>query len=276
MQKSTLLTSIGSGRPVIGTAHLIRDESVSETLRGAPLDFVLIDMQHIAITIETLQRVLAALQPTELSVLVRTLSNDPTAIGQVLDAGANGVVIPMINTAEDAERAVRAAKFPPEGTRSWGPRRAAPLFGGISQFARDANDSAVVFIQVETTEAIANLDPILSVPGLSGVLIGPADIAIAVGAMEVESRNDPVVIDTIQGVLDRCLERDVPFGIIAPTIDSAVHWLERGALVVSCSADTAFIAQGVSQVAGALESVRDARRTTTLSGQALSGAAKSS
>jgi len=270
MRKSALLASIESRRPVIGCAHLVRDESVSETLRGAALDFLLIDMQHIAITIETLQRVLSALQPTDLAVLVRTLSNDPAVIGQVLDAGANGVIIPMINSAQDAAQAVAAAKFPPEGTRSWGPRRAAPLFGGVAQFAQDANESAIVFTQIETTEAIKNLDAILSVPGLTGVLIGPADIAIAVGCMEVETRNDPVVLETIQGVLDRCLELDVPFGIIAPTIDSAVHWLERGALVVSCSADTAIIAQGVSQVSSTLESVRVGRRNKSSSDTAKS------
>lgn len=241
-----LLTSIRQRRPVVGCAHVIQDESVTEVLRDADLDFLLVDMQHVAITIETLQRTLIALQPTNLSVLVRPLCNDPTLIGQVLDAGADGVIVPMVNTADDARRAVAAAKYPPDGTRSWGPRRAQRAYGGADAYAREANANAVVITQVETEGAIGNLDDILSVPGLTGVMIGPADLAISLGYLN--DRENPKVQEAIEGVLRRCLERDVPFGFFAGRIDQGLHWLERGALILNCSSDTAFVAKGLAQL----------------------------
>lgn len=252
--KSRLLTSIQQGRPVVGTSHVIQDGSVTETLRDTELDFLFIDMQHIAITLETLQRTLIALQPTTTSVLVRPPSNDPVVIGQVLDAGADGVIVPMVNTADDARRAVGAVRYPPEGTRSWGPRRAARLHGGPEEYARDADDNAVVITQVETEEAVKNLDDILSVPGLTGVMIGPADLAISLGYMH--DRTNQRVLDTAQGVLDRCLQRGVPFGFFAATVEDGIHWMERGGLILTCSSDTAFVAQGIARMSAQVTTAR--------------------
>ncbi|TQM01643.1 HpcH/HpaI aldolase family protein [Pseudonocardia kunmingensis] len=252
--KSRLLTSVQQGRPVVGISHVIQDESVTETLRDVALDFLFIDFQHIAITIETLQRTLIALQPTELSVLVRPPSNDTVAIGQILDAGADGVIVPMVNTADDAIRAVAAVRYPPEGNRSWGPRRAQRIHGGPEQYARHANDNVVVIIQVETEEAVKNLDDILAVPGLSGVMVGPADLAISMG--HLHDRTNPRVRDTMQSVMDRCRQRGVPFGYFAASAEDGAYWIERGGLIVTCSSDTAFVAQGVTQISDQLAAAR--------------------
>ncbi len=253
--KSRLLDSIQRGQPIVGVSHVIQDESVTETLRGVDLDFLLIDMQHIAITIETLQRTLIALQPTDLSVLVRPLRNDAAMIGQVLDVGADGVILPMVNTGDDARRAVAAVRYPPNGIRSWGPRRAAQIHGGAEAYARDADDSVVVITQVETAEAIANLDDILSVPGLSGVMIGPADLAISLGYLH--DRTNDRVQETIQGVLDRCREREVPFGFFAATVEEGIYWMQRGGLILSCSSDTTFVAQGMAAMSAQIATARE-------------------
>lgn len=262
--KSRLLTSIQQGRPIVGVSHVIQDESVTETLRGVDLDFLLIDMQHVAITIETLQRTLIALQPTDLSVLVRPLQNDAAVIGQVLDVGADGVIVPMVNTAEDARRAVAAVRYPPNGIRSWGPRRAARIHGGPDAYARDADDSVVVITQVETAEAIANLDQILAVPGLSGIMIGPADLGISLG--HLRDRTHAVVQDAISMVLDRCRERDVPFGFFASSVEEGLYWMERGGLILSCSSDTTFVAQGIAAMSAQIADARDARSPTPEAG----------
>jgi len=253
--KSRLLSSIQRGRPVVGVSHVIQDESVTETLRDVDLDFLLIDMQHIAVTIETLQRTLVALQPSELSVLVRPLHNDPSLIGQILDVGADGVILPMVNTADDARRAVSAVRYPPFGIRSWGPRRAARLHGGPDAYARDADDSIVVITQIETEEAIENLADILSVPGLTGVMIGPADLAISMG--HLHDRANTLVRDAIQGVLDRCLDRGVPFGFFAGSVDEGIYWMQRGASMLSCSSDTTFIAQGMAAMSAQVNQARE-------------------
>lgn len=252
--KSRLLTSIRQSRPVVGISHVIQDESVTETLRDTDLDFLFIDMQHIAITLETLQRTLIAIQPTTTSVLVRPPSNDPVAIGQILDTGADGVIVPMVNTADDARRAVAAVRYPPIGTRSWGPRRAARLHGGPEEYARGADDNAVIITQVETEEAVKNLDDILSVPGLTGIMIGPADLAISMGYMH--DRSNQRVLDTMHSVLDRCLEHGVPFGYFAATVEDGVDWMQRGGLILTCSSDTAFVAQGVAQMSARIATAR--------------------
>lgn len=250
MLTNRLLTSIQAGRPAVGFAHNIQDPIVTETFRDVQVDFLLIDMQHVPITIERLENTLIALQPTELSVLVRPLLNDPAAIGQVLDAGATGVIVPMVNTEDDAQRAVAAAKYPPDGIRSWGSRRGGRLAGGADIYARDANDNAMVIVQIETVEALDNLDAILAVSGLSGVMIGPADLAISLGYLH--DRENPAVQKAIQRVLDRCLAQGVPFGFFTASADTAKYWIERGALIVNCSSDTAFVAEGVARLAAEL------------------------
>lgn len=252
--KSRLLDSIRRGRPIVGVSHVIQDESVTETLRDVDLDFLLLDMQHVAVTIETLQRTLVALQPTELSVLVRPLENDAAMIGQILDVGADGVILPMVNTADDARRAVAAVRYPPRGTRSWGPRRAARLHGGPEAYARESDDNVVVIIQVETEEAIGNLDDILSVPGLSGVMIGPADLAISLGYMH--DRTNAGVQEVMHGVLDRCRERGVPFGFFASSVEDGISWMERGGLILTCASDTSFVARGMAEMSAQIASAR--------------------
>jgi len=251
---SRLLTSIRQGRPVVGWAHMIRDEAVTETLRDVDVDFLLVDMQHVASSIETLQLSLIALQPTDLPVLVRSPWNDQATIGQILDIGAAGVIVPMVNTEADARRAVAAARYPPDGVRSWGPRRVARFHGDATGYAHDANDNVVVITQVETQEAIDNLDDILAVPGLSGIMIGPADLAISLGYMH--DRDHQAVQDAIGAVLDRCLEAGVPFGFFAATIERALHWMERGALILNCSSDATFVTQGFARVSAEVDAAR--------------------
>lgn len=253
--KSRLLNSVQQGRPIVGVSHVIQDESVTETLRDVDLDFLLIDMQHIAVTIETLQRTLIALQPSAMSVLVRPLRNDEVLIGQVLDVGADGVILPMVNTGDEARRAVAAVRYPPNGVRSWGPRRAARIHGGAEAYATDADDNVMVITQVETAEAIENLDDILAVPGLSGVMIGPTDLAISLGYMH--DRTNVHVQDAIQSVLDRCHERSVPFGFFAGSVADGIYWMERGGLILACSSDTSFLAQGMAQMAAQIATARE-------------------
>lgn len=258
-RNSPLLSSLEAGRPVTGFAHMVQDLAVTEIFQDTDVDFVLIDMQHIAMTIETLQSVLIALRPSAASVMVRPTANDPVLIGQILDVGADALIVPMVNSADDARRAIGAARYPPDGTRSWGPRRTSWL-GGSAEYARDANDSIAVFTQVETAEAVEHLDEILAVPGLAGIMIGPGDLAISLGYSH--DRDNPAVGRVIQSVLDRCLETRIPFGFFAATTAQAAYWMERGALVMTCGSDVGIVAAGVSELTASLRSMAKAGRAT--------------
>jgi len=129
------------------------------------------------------------------------------------------------------------------------------LHGGEAAYARIAAEGHAVFTQVETAEAVGNLDEILSVAGLSGIVIGPADMAISLGY--ADDRDNAVVRRTIHDVLRRCLEREVPFGFYAGSADVAAYWIEHGATLVSCSAVSSFISDGVSRLAASLTAARD-------------------
>jgi len=238
---------------VVGCWHAIQDPTVTETLRDLDLDFLVFDQQHVAMTIESLQSSFIALRPSKLAALVRMLRNDAADIGQVLDAGADGVIVPMVNTEEDARHAVAAVKYRPDGIRSFGPRRALLRYDSLDAFIAEANDS-IVIVQIETAEAVANLDAILSVPGLSAVMIGPGDLAISLGFFD-DLRN-PAVDVVVQSVLDRCRERDVPFGIFTDSIETSLAWIDRGALIINCYADLGFVTDGMTRMAAEFAGAR--------------------
>lgn len=248
-----LVAAMAQGRPVFGCWHTIQDPTVTETLRDIDLDFLVFDQQHVASNIESLQRAFIALRPTNMAALVRVLRNDPADIGQVLDAGADGVIVPMVNSPEEARSAVAAVKYRPEGTRSFGPRRAMLRYGSYEAFVEEANDS-IVIVQIETAEAVAQLDAILSVPGLSAVMIGPGDLAIDLGFMG--DLDNPAVVDVFQTVLDRCLDRGVPFGIFTISTEVSLSWVQRGALIVNCCADAVFVTDGMTRMAAEFASAR--------------------
>jgi 2-keto-3-deoxy-L-rhamnonate aldolase RhmA len=248
-----LKQALADHRPVVGCWHAIQDPAVTETLRDIDLDFLTFDQQHVATNIQTLQQSFIALRPTKMATLVRMLRNDTADIGQVLDAGADGVIVPMVNTEQEALRAVQAAKYPPEGIRSWGPRRAALKYTDADAYTRNANGS-IVIAQIETVEAVSNLDAILSVPGLDAVMIGPGDLAISLGYMS--DLNHPAAREVFQSVLDRCLHHGVPFGIFTASVSDALDWIERGALIVNCYADAVFVTDGMSAMASQFAKAR--------------------
>ncbi len=255
MKPNRVLEHLGRGEPVIGCVLTISDEFVAELIGRAGFDFVIIDTQHAPIGLETLQRLMIALHPTDSTVLIRTTWNDTAAINQVLDLGAEGVIVPLVNSADDARRAVAAAKYPPDGHRSWGPRRAVRLHEGADRYGRSANTNILVLPQIETEEAVANLDEILAVPGVSGIMIGPADLANSLGYGH--DRNNSDVRSVMETVLETCLARGVPFGHFTNSIELSRQWIERGALITTCGGDVGFIADAIAQ---SLEDIAALRR----------------
>ena len=255
--KNPMHVSLAAGRPVVGFWHVIQDLAITETFRHARVDFLVVDMQHLAMSLEAVERIVIALQPSDVSVVVRTPVNEPAMIGQILDVGADGVIVPMLNNVDDVRLAVSAVRYPPEGVRSWGPRRL-PHYDSADDYARNANENAVVLVQVETAEALANLDEVVAFPGITGVMVGPTDLAISMGYMH--DRKNPAVTEAAMRVLDRCAEHGVPFGFFAGPLEEALEWLDRGAQIVACETDAWFIARGVERLVDAFD---EARRPVT-------------
>jgi 2-keto-3-deoxy-L-rhamnonate aldolase RhmA len=174
-------TSLQTGRTCFGTFQSIASSTVSEILAHRGFDWILVDMEHGAMDLETAGDMLAAIDRGGPTPLVRVQWNDQAAIKRVLDAGALGVMVPMVNTAEEARRAVSYCKYAPAGVRGLGAGRAS-LFGvRLVEYMGVANDQVLVMVQAEHKDAVANIDAILSVPGIDVLFVGPYDLACSMG-----------------------------------------------------------------------------------------------
>lgn len=237
--------TLRSGSAVIGTAISLPDPFVAEIMAEVGFDFIIIDMEHSPLTISEVQTIMIGLRPTDSTIIVRAEWNDPVKVKQILDVGAEGIVFPWINSADDARRAVSSTKYPPEGIRGWGPRRAARLDGNATDYARDANDNILVLAQIERAEAVERLDEILPTPGLDGVMVGPADLSWSLGFRPGEG---PTEVDAaIDRILKKCQQHKVPFGMFTSTLELARKWLSQGGQIATVGADVGFLAEGAAQ-----------------------------
>ena len=238
---------IREGKPVVGASVSLESPVANKIMGQAGFDFLLIDAQHNPIGVESLDRLISGLLPTESEIIVRVLWNDGPLINQALDMGADGVIIPMVNTREQAEGAVAASKYRPDGTRSWSPLRP-ERYGGPEAYARVANEELLVLPQVETAEAVENLDDILQVDGIDAIMVGPTDLAISLG--HPPRIGVPEVDEVIAHVLARCRSFDVPFGIFTNALETAEHWLTSGGQIAIAVGDVGLLTEGAARAAG--------------------------
>jgi 4-hydroxy-2-oxoheptanedioate aldolase len=182
----------------------------TEWLAHVGWDYIALDLQHGIIGYAGMVAGLTAIDASHGPVgLVRVEANDPTPIGRALDAGAAGVIVPLVNTAEEAARAVLAATYPPNGIRSYGPMRSQLRIGPLPAVA---DRDTVVLAMIETPQGLANVAEICSVPGLDGVYVGPSDLRLAVGGSHPA---DPDVDDEFEAALARVSRAAAAAGIAA-------------------------------------------------------------
>ena len=204
---------------IVGYWSVIDSPVSTEWLAHVGWDYIALDLQHGLIGYSGMVAGLTAIDASGSTVgMIRVESNDPTPIGRALDAGAAGVIVPLVNTAEEAARAVAAATYPPAGVRSYGPMRSQLRIGPNPA---DANHDTVVVVMIETPQGLANVEEICAVPGLDGVYVGPSDLRLAVGGAHP---NDPTVDDEFEAAVARVREAAAAAGIAAGihTPDGAV------------------------------------------------------
>ena len=256
MRENRMKRMLMEGRPVVGCGLSIVDPFVAEALGRLNFDFILIDTQHHPMSNDVLQDLLMALYPTESTIVVRVAWNDTVRINHLLDMGAEGIIVPWVNTVEDAKAAASAIKYPPQGRRSWGPRRAGTLYGGdMEQYAAQANDNTLFLPQIETAEAVENLDAILSVEGVDGIMIGPNDLAFSMGF--VQNRWNPTVEAMVQRVLEGCKARGKPFGMFTPSMESAKLWIRRGGMIAMGTRDLGVLVEGLARDKQEIQALQD-------------------
>lgn len=207
---------------------------VAEVMGRAGFDWVCIDMQHGLVAPADVVGMLQALDVTGTPPIVRVPWNDPAAIMRALDAGAHGVIVPMVNDVEAARAAVAACRYAPEGIRSWGPVRAALRSGATEP--SEANRQVLCMVMIETVEAVENLDAILDVEGVEGVFVGPSDLAVSLGD---DPRNPPTARheEAVDAIVARCKERDVLAGIFCLDVERAERYGAKGYRLINLQSD---------------------------------------
>ena len=176
--KNLLKEKLKTNQAVIGTFVALGHPDVTEMLAGLGFDWLVLDAEHGPLGYETLQRLMQAMNGSGCTPIVRPQWNDMVTIKRVLDIGAHGILVPMVNTREEAEYAVRACRYPPRGERGAGPRRAA---WADKDYLGTADDEIMVIAQIETPQAVQNLDEILQVDGIDACYVGPFDMARNMG-----------------------------------------------------------------------------------------------
>lgn len=183
------------GLPTIGVWMGLDHPGIAEILADSGFDWIVFDLEHGHYTLNTLRSALDALRGHAVSPMVRVPANDPVTIKQILDLGPEGLVIPMVCTAEEARRAAAACKYPPEGTRGIGAGRATQYGRSFAEYIDNANDRILVVVQIEHIDAVAQTESIAAVEGIDCLFIGPNDLAASMGR-----RLDPAHPDVRQAV----------------------------------------------------------------------------
>lgn len=238
-----LKVKLAGGERAIGTWTYIGHPDVAEMLGRAGYDWLLFDLEHGTLTIDTLQVLLQASAGGTAVPLVRVPLGDPILVGKALDAGARGIVFPMVSTRQDAERAVRACKYPPQGLRGMAPRRCSAYGDSFHEYVATANDETLVVVMIETPQAVDNLDEILSVPGVDAALVGAGDLSLLMG--HVADRDHPEFQSALHAVLDACRRHGVAPGMAyTSTPAKASQFLDMGFRLVGLGQDDDFLLNG--------------------------------
>jgi 4-hydroxy-2-oxoheptanedioate aldolase len=222
----------------------------AETMAHQGWDTLTIDMQHGMIDYAAMVTMLQAISTTPTVPVVRVPWLEPGIIMKSLDAGAYGVICPMVSTREDAQKLVAYTNYAPKGTRSFGPVRAL-LYGG-SDYAQHANSTVVAFAMIETAQALDNLDDILSVEGLEAIYIGPSDLSLALGCRPVFDDPDPKAVQAIDHILERAKAHGVVAGIHNGLPEVALARVAKGFRFVTVGSDARLLAAGSQQILKAM------------------------
>ena len=258
---------LGQGQPAIGTFCLAASALIAEMLGHSGLDFVMVDLQHGESTPDRLQHMLQALSATPATPLVRVPANAPVDIQRALDMGAAGVVVPTVNTREEAEAAVRAVRYAPIGVRSWGPLRGA-LYLGAEYFA-EAHEELLTILMIEGAEGCKNAREILSVPGVDACFIGPNDLSITLGFPPGLAELPPPVEEAVAAILAAARATGKAAGIQVFDARAARPRIEQGFRFVSVMSELEMVRDGAAEVLravnhlGAKRGIEDQRGTTT-------------
>ena len=232
-----------TNKPIINSWLAIPSSFSAELMANQGWDSVTIDMQHGLIDYANAVNMLQAISTTNTVPLARVNWNEPGQIMKILDAGAYGIICPMVSNRKEAEKFVNACQYPPDGYRSFGPIRAS-IYGG-GDYVKNANNEILKLAMIETKEALEKLDEILDTPNLDGIYIGPADLSLAVGEEPgFDKPENSKAYNEILKILEAAKKRNLLAGIHNGTADYAQKMIVKGFNLVTIGSDSRYISAG--------------------------------
>lgn len=251
---NTLRSRLLAKDVLVGTFSAIPHPMTVEMTASAGWDFIVIDAEHSQVDRGDLEPLLRAAQVAHTPALFRLPGLDGIWINAALDAGAAGVLLPRINTAAEAKQAVAATRYPPAGTRGVGPGRAAGYGARIEQAIAD-NANAVLALQIESAQGLANIDEIAAVEGIDALYIGPGDLALSLGAMGPAGR--PALERAIATIVASCKRHNRPVGTFCMTPDQLAQSIAQGMTFVTLGSDAVFLGRALKDAADAAKNARE-------------------
>jgi 2-keto-3-deoxy-L-rhamnonate aldolase RhmA len=240
------------GERLLGTMVTLPSAAVAEILAGLGFDWLFIDGEHGPLGTRELLEILQAVSH-KTACIVRVPSSDEVPIKNILDLGAHGIIVPQVNTAEQAANVVRFARYAPEGARGVGLARAHGYGQRFGEYLSTANAEVAVIVQAEHVRAVENIEAIVKVPGVDAVLLGPYDLSASLGKMG--QIDDPLVVDAIRHVSDTCRAAGMPLGYFGVTAAAVRPYVELGYTLIVAGVDTLILGNGAKALLGELRAV---------------------
>ncbi|HVN54943.1 MAG TPA: aldolase/citrate lyase family protein [Anaerolineaceae bacterium] len=245
MHTESFRRRLKQGVPLIGTLVTLPVVEVAEILIGAGFDWLFVDLEHSPLDVRDAQAILQAVD-REVDCILRVPLNDEVWIKKALDTGAAGIIVPQVNSAEEARRAVRFSKYPPQGMRSVGLARVHGYEPRLGEYVARANAETAVIVQVEHTAAVQNAAEIAAVVGVDALLVGPYDLSASMGKIgQVEDAEVQAAVERVRRV---CLEVEMPLGIYTVSPEVARRYVEQGYRLVVVSSDMLMLARAAGEV----------------------------
>jgi 4-hydroxy-2-oxoheptanedioate aldolase len=239
--------AIAAGTRQIGLWSSLCSNIGAEIIADAGFDWILFDTEHSPNEVPGLVAQLQATQSGTATPIVRPAWNDPVVIKRILDIGAQAILVPFVETAEEAAKAVAATRYPPEGIRGTSGSSRAARYGRVKDYLKIANEEICVLVQVETAGALGRLEEIAAVHGVDGVFIGPSDLAASLG--HVGELNHPEVQAAIEDAMRRLTRLGKPPGILTASEADARRYIEWGAVFIAVGSDVGLLARGADALA---------------------------
>jgi 2-keto-3-deoxy-L-rhamnonate aldolase RhmA len=242
--KESFRQRLEQGDILIGAFMTLPSPEIAEIFAEAGYDWLFVDMEHTILDIKDVQRILQAVGE-KCACIVRVPSSDEVWLKKVLDAGADGVIVPHVNTADEVRHIVRTCLYPPDGSRSAGLSRAQKYGLKFEDYVDFANQTVVVIPQIEHIKGVQNAEEIVKVPGISAVFIGPYDLSGSLGKLgEIE---DTQVQENIAKVKDACSKVRLPVGIFSMDAETASFYIKHGFTLITVGMDILFIGESAKK-----------------------------